>query len=138
MDLSRRRMLQGVVGVTVAAATPIRWLGAAHAAPAGAGGWFSKASYAGLVGSTFFVTTPSGTASLTLTAVENLDPPSPKQRSAPADGRFSLLFTSASSFVQGTYLVRHSALGSANLFMVPVSGTAATPQRYELIVNRLT
>lgn len=137
MDLSRRRVLQGVVGVTVATTTPIRWLGAAHAAPAGAGGWFSKASYPPLVGTTFFVTTAAGTASLKLTAVEDLPPASPKQRSAPADGRFSLLFTSASSFVQGTYPVRHSTLGAANLFVVPVSGKAATPQRYELIVNRL-
>ena len=138
MDLSRRRVLQGVVWVTVAAATPIRWLGAAQAAPAGAGGWFSKTSYPPLVGTTFYVTTPAGTASLKLVAVEDLPPASAKQRSAPADGRFSLLFSSASTFAQGTYLVRHAALGSANLFVVPVSSQAATPQRYELIVNRLT
>src|SRR5687767_4256408 len=110
MGLSRRRVLQGVVAVTVASATPIRWLGSAQAAPAGAGGWFSKASYQPLVGTTFYVTTPAGTASLTLTAVEDLAAPSAKQRSAPADGRFSLLFASASTFVQGTYLVRHPSL----------------------------
>lgn len=137
MDLSRRRVLQGIVATTVATATPIRWLGAAHAAPAGAGGWFSKASYPPLVGSVFYVTAPTGTASLKLTAVEDLDPPSPKQRSAPPDGRFSLLFTSASSFGQGTYLVRHPTLGSANLFVVLVSGKTMTPQRYQVIVNRM-
>lgn len=137
MDLSRRRVLQGVVGVAVASTTPIRWLGTASAAPA-AGGWFSKASYAPLVGTTFYVTTPAGTASLTLTTVEDLPPPSAKQRSAPADGRFSLLFSSASSFGQGTYLVRHPALGSANLFVVLVSGKNMTPQRYQVIVNRMT
>jgi hypothetical protein len=138
MDLSRRRLLQGAVAMTVASTSPVRWLGTAHAAPAGAGGWFSKASYPPLVGSTFSVTTATGTASLKLTAVEDLDPPSPKQRSAPADGRFSLLFTSASSFVQGTYLVRHPALGSSNLFVVLVSPATVTPRRYQVIVNRMT
>jgi hypothetical protein len=137
MGLSRRRVLQGVVGLTVATSTPIRWLGTAFAAPA-AGGWFSKASYPPLVGTTFFVTTKTGTASLKLTTVEDLGPPSAKQRSAPADGRFSLLFTSASSFVQGTYLVRHPALGSANIFVVLVSGRTTTPRRYQVIVNRMT
>lgn len=136
MDLSRRRVLRGVVGLTIAAVTPIRWVAPAVAAPA-AGGWFSKGSYPPLVGSTFFVTTGNGvTASLRLAAVGDITAGSLKRRSAPSDGRFSLQFTSSSAFAQGTYLVRHASLGSINLFVVPVGGGGAT-QQYEVIVNRL-
>ena len=129
MDLPRRRVLQGIVGLTVASASPIRWIAPATAAPA-AGGWLSKASYPPLVGSTFLVTTgPGRTAPLSLTAIRDI-------ASAPSDGRFSLLFVSASAFVQGTYPVRQKRLGEANLFVVPVGGRSAM-QKYEVIVNRL-
>jgi hypothetical protein len=129
MDLPRRRVLRGIFGMTVASATPIRWIAPAVAAT-GAGGWLSKASYPPLVGSTFAVTTGTGTtASLRLLAIRDIG-------GAPSDGRFSLLFVSASAFVQGTYPVRQKRLGEANLFVVPVGGHSA-PQKYEVIVNRL-
>lgn len=129
MDLPRRRVLQGIVGLTIASASPIRWIAPAIAAPS-AGGWLSKASYPPLVGSTFVVITGRGTtASLSLTAIRDI-------ANAPSDGRFSLLFVSATAFVQGTYPVRQKKLGEANLFIVPV-GTKSAAQRYEVIVNRL-
>lgn len=137
MDLSRRRLLQGAMAMTVASTAPIRWVGPVYAAPpAGAGSWFTRASYASLVGSSFSVKTGTGpTASLRLAHVGDITAPSADQRGA--DGRFSLLFTSASTFVQGTYLVRHPTLGSADLFVVPV-GAKSSSQRYEVVVNRLT
>lgn len=129
MDLPRRRVLQGIFGLTVASASPIRWIAPAIAAPS-AGGWLSKASYPPLVGSTFVVVTGRGTtASLSLAAVRDIG-------GVPSDGRFSLLFVSASAFVQGTYAIRQKRLGEANLFVVPVGGKSA-PQKYEVIVNRL-
>jgi hypothetical protein len=138
MDPSRRRLLQGVVAITVAGTTPIRWVTPLIAAPpAGAGPWFTRASYSSLVGSSFFVKPGTGpTASLRLDAVGDITALSAERDAAP-DGRFSLLFTSASVFAQGTYLVRHPTLGSANLFVVPV-GAKSARQRYEVVVNRLT
>ncbi len=141
MGLSRRRLLQGGAALALSAAAPLRWVAAAGAAPGKTttvDPWFSRLTYTPLLKTSFAVQVGGGqTAALVLAGVGDIAPPSAKQRNAPPDGRFSLLFTSATSFVQGTYVIHHSALGSSSLFVVPVGGKR-TLQSYEVIVNRLT
>ena len=141
MDLSRRRMLQGIAALAVTAVTPLRWVARADAAPGKSGtstngtttSWFSRSTYVPLLGSAF----TAGTATLTLAAIGDLTPPSAKEASTGSDGRFSLLFTSTSVLAQATRTVSHPSLGETSLFVVPV-GPASTPRSYEVIVNRLT
>ena len=134
MDLSRRRMLQGIVALAVTAGTPLRWVARAEAAQ-GRGtattstttsSWLSRSTYVPLVGTTF----TTGRAAMTLSAIRDL----PSQPAS--EGRFSLLFTSGSSFAQGTRTVAHTALGQTELFVVPI-GPVSSPRSYEVIVNRL-
>ena len=134
MDLSRRRVLQGIVALAVTAGTPLRWVARAEAAQ-GRGtattsttttAWLSRSSYVPLVGTTF----TAGRAAMTLTAIRDL----PSQPAS--EGRFSLLLTSASALTQGTKTITHPSLGQTELFVVPV-GPVSTPRSYEVIVNRL-
>ena len=86
-----------------------------------------------LVGSTF---TAGAGALMMLTAIRDLTPQPVKERGNVSDGRFSLLFTSASVMAQGTRTLGHPTMGESALFVVPV-GTRTTPATYEVIVNRL-
>ena len=135
MDLSRRRMLQGILALAVTATTSLRWVAAADAAPAKSAtspSWFSRWSYVSLVGTPFTV----GTAALTLTAIRDLTPQPVKERGNVSDGRFSLLFASPSALPQGTRTVHHGALGETALFVGPVR-PPSSPRAYEVIVKRL-
>jgi len=141
MDLSRRTLLQGAVAVAVCASAPLRWITAANAAPVAGGAatpsWFSRATYANLVGSTFVVTVSRSPASLILSAIADLTAQRGGRRANLSDGRFSLLFTSGSTVPQGTWPFHHDGLGDASLFVVPV-GPMVAVRTYEVIVNRLT
>lgn len=140
MDLSRRRVLQGLVAGAVAVASPLRWVGPAGAAPGGKGAtgpsWLSRSSFVPLVGTAFIVGAGAGTTALTLTAVRDLPAQSAKDRPNASDGRFSLLFTSGAVLAQGTRAFHHDALGDTSLFAVPIGPSGTTPT-YEVIVNRL-
>lgn len=139
MGLSRRKLLQSSVAVALSALAPVRWAARASAAPAQSGGstsWFSRSSYVPLVGSTFSLTTSSTQASLTLTAIGDLTAQPGKARTG-TDGQFSLLFTGPSTVAEGSWPVRHAVLGNATLFVAPV-GRKASPQTYEVVVNRLS
>lgn len=135
MDLSRRRVLQGVVAMTVASATPLRWAGAAQAAPGAVVGtsWFSRSSYRHLVGTRFLA---GSSAVLTLQAVGDLTPQPVKEKGNVADGRFSLIFTSSTVLSEGIRTFAHAALGTCPLFVSPV-GPAGPVRSYEVIVNRV-
>jgi hypothetical protein len=139
LGLSRRKVLQGAVALTVSGVAPLRWVASAGAAPvktAVSTSWLSRSSYAPLVGSTFAVTTGGSQGALTLNAIRDLTPHGGKQRANASDGQFSLLFTSGSALTQGSWPVHHDALGDTTLFMVPI-GPRVTPRTYEVIVNRL-
>lgn len=142
MGLSRRRLLQGAVAIACSGAPSLRWIASATAAPvagsAATPSWLSRASYANLVGTPFVVTVGrSRFASLTLSAIDDLTPQGGGRRAASSDGRFSLLFMSASTVPQGTWPIHHDALGDTALFIVPV-GRVTSPGTYEVIVNRLS
>ena len=99
--------------------------------------WLSRSSYVPLVGTAFSVSSSTTAATFTLRAIGDLTPQPAKGQSNPADGRFSLVFTSSTFLTQSIRTVRHPVLGEASLFVVPI-GPTSTPQSYEVIVNRLT
>jgi hypothetical protein len=83
------------------------------------------ASFAGRVGEAFRVTTPE--VELTLSEVESLaDAPAPGSSRAP----FSIVFTGpvGSDLPQQIYRLEHEALGSLDVFLVPIG-----PARYQAV-----
>lgn len=138
MDLSRRRMLQGMVAGAVALTSPLRWVPPAGATPGGKGtlgpSWLSRSSFLPLVGAPFTV---APGATMTLTAVRDLTPQPVKERANVSDGRFSLLFTSGAVLAQGTKAFHNDSLGDASLFLTPIGPRATSSNSYEVIVNRL-
>lgn len=89
------------------------------------------------VGSDFIARTPGG-SSVTLRLVEVEDLPN-----AAASGQegsedaFAARFTDSSGFLlsQGTYTLRHDALGAVSWFLVPVDQPISALQTYEAIFN---
>jgi hypothetical protein len=77
---------------------------------------------------------PVRAASVKLTGGDDLAPAA-GQRGGGAGPCFSLLFHGSASprLAQGTYLVRHPALGAFRLFLVPVGKKGGT---YQAIINR--
>lgn len=133
--------MQGGVALAISGAMPFRSIAAAAGqtvSTATGASWFSRATYQPLVGGIFLVTLGrSRVAPLTLSAIGDLTPQVGGRRATTSDGRFSLVFTSASTVPQGTWPVHHDALGDTSLFIVPI-GRLTSPQTYEVIVNRLS
>jgi hypothetical protein len=141
-ELSRRAF----IGATLAAAcTGVALLNPSSAVAAGArvlqGKTVSspeelmvRSTFTPLIGRTFRLAGPTGSATAELTEVGDL-------RGAPAGEaeRFSLLFrsTGGASLPQHTYAVSNRQLGSLDLFVVPVD-RGARGQTYQAIVNRAT
>jgi hypothetical protein len=99
----------------------------------------SKETFSPYVNTTFIID-PGHTFPLevTLMEVKDLRSASDRQRNLPGKDCFSLTFraTQESSLKQGTYRVRHGALGTFDLFIVPV-GDKQERQYFEAIFNRL-
>lgn len=106
-------------------------------------GYYSESSFDPYVNSRFRVfLSPSNTRSLELINITNY-PTSlsglSSVSSSSGDECFSLLFQipPGKPFTQDTYLIKHDALGTFYLFVVPVSGhTKQRPDYYEAIIYR--
>jgi len=121
--VTRRRLIAMGGAATAIASVPSFLLPSRAAA---AGGWLTRTSYTGRIGETFYMSLPGGArAGLRLAAVTG------------DDKAFDLLFspTSATVHEQATRTFTHAALGSTQLFVVPMK-PPGTSLKYVVSVNR--
>jgi hypothetical protein len=134
----RRRFTRG--GFLKAGGAAVASVGVGSVAHAAAGGGAARdslahlrrATYEPLLRSTFHVQHPHGAIDAELTEVTGLTP-------ARKEGEaFSLVFETKRDerITQGTYTLKHPAMGTFSLFLVPI-GKARRGYQLETVVNRL-
>ncbi|HKC63972.1 MAG TPA: hypothetical protein VKB86_10060 [Pyrinomonadaceae bacterium] len=154
MKLSRRKFVKA--GIIAAACAPLLPVRRALAQEAGTNdvqeqsssivqqlGYYNESSFEPYLNTRFRVyLSPSNTRSLELTNVSNY-PTSLSQLSSlsasPNDDCFSLLFQipPGKPFTQDTYLIKHDALGTFYMFVVPIGAHSKQhPDYYEAIIYR--
>ncbi|MFN2533236.1 MAG: hypothetical protein ABR555_18285 [Pyrinomonadaceae bacterium] len=98
---------------------------------------FSRENFAKLVNTEFMVRLNNTTVALTLAEVNEALTTMKRGYRRPPGENFSLIFTGPYGnyrLDQETYLVKHKALGSFSLFLVPIG--PRENHRYEAIINR--
>jgi hypothetical protein len=148
MHFSRRQFMKAGIVATACAGLPLKSVLADQPSPWQSSSlldqlrYYSASTFAPYVNTKFRVFLgPSNSRTLVLTEVTNPLASTSQQAAAMAAGVecFSLLFIipPGKPFTQETYLIKHDALGTFYMFVVPVGGHNRTsPDYYEAVVYR--
>ena len=83
------------------------------------------------IGTSFRVTTGVEPVVLELAEVY----PYPRYAGAPRQDPFGIVFTGPSGLVQRIYRLEHAAMGTLELFLVPIGSARGGAARYEAVFN---
>jgi hypothetical protein len=134
--LTRRSLLRAGAGAGAAVAIGVRpW--AAMAAPAAAGGYLTRAAYAGLEGTSFTVETGGDPVVLRLESVADVAGAATRRSLAGSEDSFALTFSGPLSdpLESGIHTIEHPHLGNIELFASPVD-EPGRDRTYEIVVDR--
>lgn len=137
--ITRRAVLRGGAAAVALASLPLRILDAVDgmAASSTATNTWTFSQWSGLVGATFTVSLPDGSAArLRLADATNMMPAGSSTTSGPQN--FSLTFTGGLTpqLGQATQTLSNKQIGAVQMFMVPGS-VSASARSYLAIVNRI-
>lgn len=155
MFVSRRSFLKAGAMVALASGIPLQrtaivngqQAGAQQSKPAPVGQlpaeiysdplfYYHKSAFTAYVNTKFRAQTKNGSWSIVLTLIEVKDIGPVPDQNAPDKECFSLLFRSPYTLRQNTYKLKHEALGTFDLFLVPLRNSG-TGRKYAAIINRL-